>query len=70
MHKVLLFCPIETNFDSFTKILLLGSHYLAVVNNEREEKEELYKSRMLQVRNQSHLFDHSETTLRQQKYCD
>jgi len=28
-----------------------GSHYLAVVNNEREEKEEVYKSRMLQLEN-------------------
>ena len=70
MHKVLLFCPIETNFDSLTKFLLLGSHYLAVVNNEREEKEEVYKSRMLQVRNHSHLFDYRETTLRQPKYRD
>ena len=52
------------------KFLLLGSHYLAVVNNEREEKEELYKSRMLQVSNHSHLFDYRETTLRQLNYRD
>jgi len=28
-----------------------GSHYLALVNNEAEEKEELYKARMLQLEN-------------------
>ena len=43
---------------------------MAVVNNEREEKEEVYKSRMLQVSNHSHLFDYRETTFRQPKYRD
>ena len=43
---------------------------MAVVNNEREEKEEVYKSRMLQVINHSHLFDYREATFRQQKYRD
>ena len=37
----------STNLTNFVH----GSHYLALVNNEREEKEPLYRDRMIQLDN-------------------